>query len=194
MARKHTAGDGPRVITYERLPGSGRKFGHADDTQCQKWVMTSFTFGLEVQRPERGTETQTCSINTFARHRGDVEPSLYLTPAGQLRLASTLATRSVGEAGCSAANSSSDPGEASSDVGAGPPCLSRSRRWDDHEIALAMAKAAAAARPPITAVWRALRAGRAPVKRPLMYPKIRRATTVIRTDVGSADFGLPRRT
>ncbi len=83
MAKKQTAAGSSRVITYERLPGSGRKFGRADEDQCQKWVMTTFTFGLEVRRPDRETETQPHTVNAFAQHRGSVEPSLYMTPAGK---------------------------------------------------------------------------------------------------------------
>jgi hypothetical protein len=83
MAKKPTDGDGTRVITYERLPGSGSRFGRADHARCQKWVMTTFRFALEVRQPDGGTQTQAWTIDTFARHRGDVEPSLYLTPAGK---------------------------------------------------------------------------------------------------------------
>ena len=46
------------------------------------------------------------------------------------------------------------------------------------EMALARPNAAAAATPPINAVWTALRNGRVPVKRPLTYPKTNRARSV----------------
>jgi hypothetical protein len=83
MGKKPVDGDGARVITYQRLPGLGSKFGHADHARCRKWVMTTFRFGFEVQQADGGTQTPTATVDTFARHRGAVEPSLYLTPAGR---------------------------------------------------------------------------------------------------------------
>src|SRR5215208_604798 len=59
-----------------------------------------------------------------------------------------------------------------------------------HEIALAMPNAAAAARPPITTVCRALRTGEAPVNLPFTYPKMASATSVMPTEAGSAILAL----
>lgn len=46
-------------------------------------------------------------------------------------------------------------------------CIETVNLGPNHEIALAMPKAAAAARPPMTTVWTALRIGPVPVKWPL---------------------------
>jgi hypothetical protein len=51
------------------------------------------------------------------------------------------------------------------------------------EMARAIAKAAAAASPPMTMVWSALRNGLAPVNRPFTKPKTSRASRVTRTDM-----------
>src|SRR5205814_1403123 len=55
-----------------------------------------------------------------------------------------------------------------------------------HEIARAIRNAAPAARLPISAVCKALRMGRVPVKRPLMNPKTINASTVRPTEINSA--------
>ena len=61
-----------------------------------------------------------------------------------------------------------DPHRPRHPVPRAPSGIPRWKRRAAHEMALAIPKAAAAARPPMKAVWRALRNGRAPVKRPLM--------------------------
>jgi hypothetical protein len=73
-----------------------------------------------------------------------------------------------------------------------PPC-----RFDRQAAAAvlyererAMTNAAAAASPPISTVCSALRAGRAPVKRPLIQPKTARAVPVTAIDHGSAPCAL----
>ena len=56
----------------------------------------------------------------------------------------------------------------------------------NYVIARAIAKAADAAAPPISIVWKALRSGAIPVKCPLIHPKSPSATTVTATDTVSA--------
>ena len=55
-----------------------------------------------------------------------------------------------------------------------------------YEMALAIMKAAPAARLPINAVCRALRIGRVPVNRPLMSPKMNTAASVVAIEINSA--------
>ena len=55
----------------------------------------------------------------------------------------------------------------------------------------AMPNAAAAARPPITAVWKPLRSAPEPVTRPLTAPKTSSASSVMPTEAGRAELGLP---
>jgi hypothetical protein len=62
---------------------------------------------------------------------------------------------------------------------------SASRMWD-YAIARAIAKAAAAAVPPINIVWTAPRNGAVPVKCPLTQPKSPSATSVTITDTINA--------
>ena len=62
---------------------------------------------------------------------------------------------------------------------------SASRLWD-YAIARAIAKAAAAAVPPINIVWTAPRNGAVPVKCPLTQPKSPSATSVTITDTINA--------
>ena len=60
-------------------------------------------------------------------------------------------------------------------------------------MSLAIPKAAAAANPPITRVWRPLRSGGVPVKCPYKAPKTNKATRVTTTETCNAVCALGRK-
>ena len=80
MRKPQPIGHDPRIITFRTLAGSRGQFDHANLGECERWVETTFTFGLETHHPDGSIEHTPHAVKTIDQHRGETAPTLYRTP------------------------------------------------------------------------------------------------------------------